>query len=108
MYKSMKEKLDGASLDDIYVVLVDYLYNSLVYPEIAMDMDIANISGAFGKMKGVVVSLKSGQTNKMIEIEAARVNLFLLRSFDAGMTENMPSMRAMPWMMPISPALKPR
>jgi hypothetical protein len=70
MYKSMKEKLDGASLDDIYVVLVDYLYNSLVYPEIAMDMDIANISGAFGKMKGVVVSLKSGQTNKMIEIEA--------------------------------------
>lgn len=70
MYKSMKEKLDGASLDDIYVVLVDYLYNSLVYPEIAMDMDIANISGAFGKMKGVVVSLKSGQTNKMIEVEA--------------------------------------
>ena len=70
MYKSMKEKLDGASLDDIYVVLVDYLYNSLVYPEIAMDMDIANISGAFGKMKGVVVSLKSGQTSKMIESEA--------------------------------------
>ncbi len=69
MYKSMKEKLDGVPLDNIYTALVDYMYNSLVYPEIAMDMDIANISGAFGKMKGVDFSLKSGQTNKMIEIE---------------------------------------
>ncbi len=68
-YNSLKKNLDGVSTEEVITKLVDYMYNNMVYPEVSIDIDIAAVSGSFGEMKDISVSVDSSQKNKLVDVE---------------------------------------
>jgi len=69
MYKSLKENLDGIPFQDLYTKLADYMYNKLVYPEIDIKVEVADVSNSAAAMEGVTFTVTSGQSSKMVEAE---------------------------------------
>lgn len=67
-YNSAKDKLDGVPVEEIYAKLVDYMYNSFVYPDIEAGLSVAEMSGTFGKMKDVSLSLVSSKADKKVDV----------------------------------------